>query len=118
MSKSQSRKASEVLAFRMTPDESEALRAAAAMSGLGPTTFARRAAFAAAAIATPVYEAKSPNLNKAELAKIYGALGRMASSANQMAKIAHAAGQLHSPKLLKELMAEIRGLRDDVARKS
>lgn len=117
MSKSNSRKASEVLAFRMTPDEWEALRAAAAMSGLGPTTFARRAAFAAAAIATPVYEARTPNPNKVELAKALGLLGRMASSLNQLAKVANSAGQLHSPKLIKELTNEVRALRSDLVGK-
>jgi len=117
MSKSEKRKADVVISFRMTSDESEALRAAAAMSGLGPTTFARRAAFAAAALPAPAYEARTPNPNKVELAKALGLLGRMASSLNQLAKIANSAGQLHSPKLIKELTNEVRALRSDLVGK-
>lgn len=114
MSKSNSRLATSVLAFRMTPDESAQLRAVAASQGMGPTTFARRAAFAAAALPTPVYEAKIANPGKAELAKILGQLGRMASSLNQLAKVANSSKSPASAKELKVLFAEVRALRTDL----
>ncbi len=114
MSKSNSRKASEVLAFRMTPDESAQLRAVAASQGIGPTTFARRAAFSAAALPTPEYEAQTPDPKKAELARLLGLVGRMASNINQVAKIANTTKQAPEAKELKLLFAEIRELRKNI----
>lgn len=89
MSKSSSRKATKVLAFRMTPDEAIQLRAVAEFNGIGPTTFARRAAFEAASLAVPEYERKLPDPAKADMGKILGQLGRLNSNLNQLAKIAN-----------------------------
>lgn len=114
MSKSQSRKATEILSFRLTPDEAAQLRAVAASQGIGPTTFARRAAFAAAALAVPNYEAQTPDPKKAELARLLGLVGRMASNINQIAKIANTTKQAPEAKELKLLFAEIRELRKNI----
>lgn len=114
MSKSNSRKASEVLAFRMTPDESAQLRAVAASQGIGPTTFARRAAFTAAALPTPEYEAQTPDPKKAELARLLGLVGRMASNVNQLTKLANTTKQLPEAKELKLLNGEVRELRKNI----
>lgn len=89
MSASKSRKATSLLSFRLMPDEHEAIRLAASARGLGPTTFARRATFAAAGLSAPRNE-RAPNPNAADLAKVLGQLGRIASSANQLAKVANA----------------------------
>jgi uncharacterized protein (DUF1778 family) len=89
MSRSKSRKATSVLSFRLMPSEHETIRLAASARGLGPTTFARRATFAAAGLAAPRDE-RAPNPRAADLAKVLGQLGRIASSANQLAKVANA----------------------------
>ncbi len=89
MSRSKSRKATSVMSFRLMPSEHEAIRLAASARGLGPTTFARRAAFAAAGLPAPRNE-RAPNPNAADLAKVLGQLGRIASSANQLARVANA----------------------------
>jgi len=114
MSKSNSRKASEILTFRLTPEESAQLRAVAASQGLGPTTFARRAAFAAAALPTPEYEARLPDPKKADLAKLLGLVGRMASNVNQMTKIANTTKQVPEQRLLRNLSGEVRELRNNI----
>lgn len=116
MSRSDSRKATEIIAFRMRPEEAEALRAAAKASGLGPTTFARRAAFDAASLPFPEYEAKSPDPRKIEAAKIIGEINRIGSNVNQLAKIANTTKQTPAAKEVKLLFAEVRALRQDVLR--
>jgi len=116
MSKSESRKASEILTFRLTPEESAQLRAVAASQGLGPTTFARRAAFAAAALPTPEYEARLPDPKKADLAKLLGLVGRMASNINQMTKLANTTKQVPEQRVLGMLKGELRELRNDIVR--
>lgn len=112
--RSESRKASEVLAFRMTPEEAAQLRVVAAAQGMGHTSFARRAAFAAAALPSPEYEAQTPDPRKADLAKILGQIGRMASNLNQLTKLANTTKQLPEPKELKLLTGEIRELRKNI----
>lgn len=114
MSKSESRKASEILTFRLTPEESAQLRAVAASQGIGPTTFARRAAFAAAALSTPEYEARLPDPKKADLAKLLGQVGRMASNLNQLTKLANTTKQLPDARVIKLLAGEVRELRNNI----
>lgn len=114
MSKSNSRKATSVLAFRMTPDEAFQLRAVASSQNLGVTTFARRAAFQAAALSSPEYERRTPDPAKADLAKILGQIGRMASNLNQLTKLANTNKQVQEIKELKVLFAEVRALRKDI----
>jgi len=113
MSNSQSRKATAVIAFRMTTDEADALRAAAKASGLGPTTFARRAAFEAANLAMPEYEGKTPDPRKVDAKKIIGEINKIGSNANQIAKVANTTKQISSTRM-KALFAEIRALRVDI----
>jgi len=116
MSRSEKRKASEILAFRMRPDEAEALRAAARAQGVGPTTFARRAAFEAANLPTPVYEAKAPDPRKTEVAKLIGEINRIGSNINQLARVANSTKQPPAVKAINTLFAELRALRLDILR--
>jgi len=113
MSKSNSRKATEILSFRLTPDEAAQLRAVASSQGMGPTTFARRAAFSAAALAVPNYEAQTPDPKKAELARVLGLVGRMASNLNQIAKVSNTTKQI-SPTKMNAWFAEVRELRSNI----
>lgn len=114
MSGSNSRKATEVFSFRMTPDEAAQLRAVASSQGLGPTTFARRAAASAAALPIPAYEARTPDPKKADLAKVLGQIGRMASNLNQLTKLANTMKAMPEPRELKLLFGEIRELRKNL----
>lgn len=114
MSKSNSRKATSVLAFRMTPDEAIQLRAVASSQNLGVTTFARRAAFQAAALSSPEYERRTPDPAKADFVRILGEIGRMSSNLNQLTKLANTKKQLPEPRELKVLFAEVRALRENI----
>nr|WP_162707454.1 plasmid mobilization relaxosome protein MobC [Brucella anthropi] len=111
MSKSSTRKATSIIAFRMTPDESDALRAAAIAAGVGPTTFARRAAFNAANLAAPDYEMKLPDPSKVDRNKLIGAVNKIGSNVNQIAKVANEKKEIPENKIIKALFAEVRELR-------
>ncbi|TIN21473.1 MAG: hypothetical protein E5Y31_20960 [Mesorhizobium sp.] len=115
MSKSESRKANKHLAFRMTPEEHDAVFLASFAHGMGMSTFARRAAFRAAELAAPEYERKR-NPFAADAARILGQLGRMASSANQIAKLAHATGDLRGRVAVFALVDELKAFRAEVLR--
>lgn len=114
MSKSNSRKATSIIAFRMTPDEAVQLRSVASNQGLGVTTFARRAAFQAAALSSPEYERRTPDPAKADFVRILGEIGRMSSNLNQLTKLANTKKQLPEPRELKVLFAEVRALRENI----
>lgn len=116
MSKSESRKANVTLSFRLTPDEHEAIKAAAEMQGIGPTTLARRAAFQAAALPVPTYEGKQRDPRKVDMARALGMLGRIASSANQMARAANATGEMRSVVAVHALAHELREFRKELVK--
>lgn len=118
MSRSESRKASVTLSFRLTPDEHEAVKAAAEMQGIGPTTLARRAAFQAAALPAPAYEAKGRDLRKVDMARVLGLLGRIALSANQMAKHANATGEVRNVVAVHALAHELREFRKELVKEA
>lgn len=105
-----------MLSFRLTPEEYEQLHAVASVSGLGLPTFVRRAAFSSALLSVPAYEARQPNLVKADLAKIIGQLGRIASSANQLAKVANSTGTPLQAMSIIELQKELAAIRTHVVR--
>lgn len=116
MSKSESRKASKAISFRMTPDEHETLMATAAIHGLGLSTFSRRAVFNAISLPAPDYEARVPDKRKADLSKMIGQLGRIASSANQLAKIANSTGTPTQAMVILELQKELSAIRTQLVK--
>lgn len=110
MSTSKSRKTTSLLSFRLTPIEHETIRLAAAVRGLGPTTFARRVTFNAAGLPAPQNERIS-NPVAADMARVLGQLGRISSSANQLAKVANASrapASVSATMAIAEELAEIR----------
>lgn len=117
MSRSEKRQASVTLSFRLTPDEHEAIRAAAAMQGIGPTTLARRSAFAAASLPAPAYEQRW-NPVSADLARVLGLLGRIASSANQLAKHANASQDIRDRVSVYALVDQLKHVRASLIGKS
>jgi len=114
MSKSENRKTSKVLSFRLTPDEHSQLAAVAAVSGVGLPTFVRRAAFASASLPSPSYEGRQPDKTAAEYTRILGAVGKIGNNLNQLTKIANSTKSAPAQKELKLLFAEIRALRTDI----
>lgn len=113
MSRSKSRKATSVMSFRLMPQEHETIRLAASARGLGPTTFARRAAFAAAGLPAPRNE-RASNPNAADLAKVLGQLGRIASSANQLARVANATRAAASASAALAIVDELARIRQEL----
>jgi len=114
MSKSESRKATKHLSFRVTPDEFEQLSAMAAVSKISVSSFCRRAAFSAAALPAPAYENRTPDKAAADFHKILGQIGRIASNLNQLTKLANSTKTVPVQKDLKILFAELRALREQI----
>ena len=117
MSKSKSRKATKQLVFRLTPEESDAVFFASCAHGVGPSTFARRATFRAAELGAPAYE-KKVNPYAADVSRILGQLGRMASSLNQLARVANSTGDLRGRVAVFALVDELKAFRLDLLKAS
>lgn len=113
MARSEARKATKLMTFRLTPDDHAAIVAAAADRGIGPTTFARQAAFRAAGLGRPAYERRGPDPVAALLAKAIGELGRIGSNVNQVARVANSRGDV-DVRVFADAMADLRALRTDM----
>jgi len=114
MSKSESRKATKHLSFRLLPDEFDQLSAMAAVSKISVSSFCRRASFAAAALPVPAYESRVPDENAAELRGILGQIGRISSNLNQLTRLANTTKTVPENRELKLLFAEVRALRVNI----
>jgi len=116
VSKSESRKATKSISFRLTPDELIQVQALAAASKVGVSTFARRATFSASALPVPSYEQKTPDNLSANLHRVLGEIGRIGNNLNQVAKIANSTKTSPVSNDLRLLFAELRALRQDILR--
>jgi len=114
MSKSETRKTTKMLSFRLTPDEHAQLIAVAAVSGVGLPTFVRRAAFASAALPAPAYEGRRGDKMIVDYTKILGAVGKIGNNLNQLSRLANSKKSMPEQKELRLLFAEIRALRQDI----
>jgi len=81
---SETRKASTTTTLRLTPEERQALVAAAEAQGLGPSTFARKAALEAAG--APVVVRRRRDVLAAAMGPLLGELARVGSNINQVAR--------------------------------
>lgn len=77
MSTSAKRQASLTTSFRLTPEQAEALRQAAAKRGMGPSTFARAATLRASGRPAPAAKRKAAGPDAAALARLTGEMGRI-----------------------------------------
>jgi hypothetical protein len=77
VSSSDRRIASHTTSFRLTPEEFEALRQAAAKRGQGPSTFARAATLRASGRPAPAAKRKAAGANAEALARLLGEMGRI-----------------------------------------
>jgi len=114
MSKSESRKATKHLSFRLLPDEFEQLSAMAAVSKTSVSSFCRRAAFSASALPLPTYESRVPDENAAELRAVLGQIGRISSNLNQLTRLANTTKTVPENRELKLLFAEVCALRVNI----
>ena len=113
MSRSNKRQATKLVAFRATPEDFDVLVLASHARGIGPSTFARRAAFREAQLAAPDYERKVDPV-AADKARILGELGRIGNNANQLARAANAMRSAPAADAVRDLVAELRVLRASV----
>lgn len=113
MARSETRQTTKLMTFRLTPEDHAAIVAAAADRGVGPTTFARQAAFRAAGLGRPAYERRGPNPVAALMARAIGELGRIGSNMNQIARVANARGNADLDRF-DQAVAELRAFRADI----
>lgn len=114
MSKSENRKTSKILSFRLTPDEHNRLAAVCFRTGVNISAYVRRAAFKEAALPVPAYESRQPDKTAAYYTQILGAVGKIGNNLNQLTKLANSTKSLPSQRELKIVFAEIRALRIDI----
>jgi len=114
MSKSENRRATKTISFRLTPDEHEQVTAMAVVNKIGVSTFARRAVFVSSSLHKPSYEQKIPTQNSIDLRHILGQIGKIGNNLNQLSKIANTEKSSPARKELKVLFSELRALRQDI----
>lgn len=106
------RRAGKFVAVRCTPDEYAALQAKAAAAGLTVSGYLR-----AAALGSPgVRSARRPPVEREELARALGLLGRYGGNLNQLARMANTTGALPTEAALVALGDEVRAVRDALMR--
>jgi len=91
------------LKLRLTDDERSTLDAAAERAGLSLSGWARSTLLSA----PPVRQARRPPVERAELARLLGQLGKIGGNVNQIARVLNGGGEADPPALA--------GLRDDIA---
>lgn len=94
--------------LRLSPEEREAVIAAAAAQGLGPSSFARKAALEAAGRPATSIRRRRDAIASA-LAPVLGELGRHGNLLNQLTRHAHVGGRV-DPDQLAALRFEIERL--------
>lgn len=88
---SETRRATKLMTFRLTPEEHAVVHAAAESRGVGPTAWARRLLLRAAKAPVPPVAARKDR-SAAAVAAVLGELGRIGNNVNQVAKIANRSG--------------------------
>jgi hypothetical protein len=95
------------LRLRLTPAEAAAVSARAAQAGLSVGAFLR-----ALALGAPGPRAvRRPAVEKAELARALGLLGRYGGNLNQLAHVANATGAMPTAAELDQLKVEVRKMK-------
>jgi hypothetical protein len=95
------------VAVRCTDTEYEKLNALAERAGVSVGPYLR-----AVALSSPVPRtARRPTVERVALAQVLGALGRVGSNVNQLARVANTTGELPPAETLKDMGDEIRAMR-------
>lgn len=103
---SETRKTTELVTIRVTPEDHARIVEAGAAQGLGPSSFARVAVCKAVGLPSPNVRRK-PDPVKQDLARLLGELGRIGNNVNQVARVANATGEVAS-------IVAVHGLRDQL----
>ncbi len=98
-----------LVAIRLTPAEHARLAAAAAAAGLSLGGYARRVLLDS----PPARQSRRPPVEKAELARILAAIGKIGSNVNQLARTWNAGGTVETDSV-EEAARSIRAIRDAV----
>jgi hypothetical protein len=98
------------VAVRCTGSEHATMTEAAQRAGLSVGAFLR----ALACDGPGLRAARRPPIERQELARLLGHIGKLGSNVNQLAYAANAAGDLPGARDLEEMAAEIREMRDAV----
>lgn len=106
---SESRRATEIVTIRVTPEEHERIVLAGAARGVGPSTFARLALTDALGLPTRKTPRKVVALDRV-IREALGELGRIGNNANQIARIANRSGEAVSIAAAAALRAEVASL--------
>jgi hypothetical protein len=99
---SETRQRTAHLMVRLSVPERAALDAAAARAGLSLAGYARSVLLAA----PPVRQARRPPVERAELVRLLGAVGKVGSNVNQIARVLNAEGSVRASEFA-DMAAEI-----------
>ncbi len=105
---SEKRQRTKDVRIRLTPAEYEALTEAATRAALSLGSYARRVLLDAA----PPRQSRRPPVERAELARLLGHIGRIGSNLNQIARHANSEGRFVEEEGLHRLCDELRAIRD------
>jgi Bacterial mobilisation protein (MobC) len=109
---SETRQRQLALRIRLTADEHAAISAASERAGLSLAGYARSQLLSA----PPVRQARRPQAERAELARLLGELGKIGSNANQMARTLNGGGKAPAPTDLAAMQADIAAIREAIMR--
>ena len=106
----ETRRATQLLTFRLTPEEKAAVCVAAEARGFGPSQWARRLLLKEAGLPLP-RKAKKRDADAKARTRLIGEINRIGNNVNQLALVANAQGQLPVVAALEAMAEELRSLR-------
>ncbi|MCO6389370.1 plasmid mobilization relaxosome protein MobC [Aliihoeflea sp. 40Bstr573] len=105
---SETRKTTQLVTIRLTPEDHAKVVAAGEARGLGPSSFARIATCKAAGLPRPEIRRKPDALSKL-VGQALGEIGRMGNNVNQIARVANRTGDARAA-------ADAEGLRQELGK--
>lgn len=110
---SETRKTTELVTIRVTPEDHARIVQAGAAQGLGPSSFARVAVCKAVGLPSPNVRRK-PDPVKQDIAKMLGEIGRIGNNVNQLARVANSTGDVASIVAVDSLRSQLEELAEAV----
>jgi hypothetical protein len=110
--RSESRRATKIISFRLTPARREELHECAVARGMGVSTLTRELVESMLdGSARMPRRRPQPITDPAELRRVLGHLGKLGSNVNQLTRICHAKGQSPKTEWLKMIHSHVEALR-------
>lgn len=106
---SETRRATELITIRLTPDDHARIVEAGEALGMGPSSFARVAACKAAGLPRPDVRRK-PARQAVDVARVLGELGRIGNNVNQLARVANSRGDVPGARAVADLRCALEAL--------